>query len=357
MLNDGFYRHEELVQKAVQIYCADYYLAQVMNGGHSQFINNCRANAPYMWSGARLGLAGMGAGAHAGILDRMVAWAQANPQVAEMQTGFDGGRAEALDELDDIFLAIEKTTPMIGVSTRWILKWPELRVVEDAGYEQALSDLAGMNPARAERQVARRIAGFRHRIDDWLHVSIGMATAAASTNELLVRINAGGSVSTQDGNKLLVWGVNTNKGLRYAYFTEDGVSLYAAVEGDDWRSMVGARLSHVEGDVARRVTRLANRIDAAAAVDLLLRLTGDEEDNQALSAVELCRDEAGAEAIRWIVASWDEPVIAITSQNGATLMRPGELQVVASVSADETARNAARYDDPGFWPDRRDAIA
>ena len=76
----GVYAARELPAKAMQAYHADYYLAEVNNGGHSQFIHNSgEALWPTVSADALAGLAAMGAAAQHKILTEAVAWVAANP--------------------------------------------------------------------------------------------------------------------------------------------------------------------------------------------------------------------------------------------------------------------------------------
>lgn len=85
----GIYMGDELPAAAMQAYHADYYLAQVINGGHRQFIGNTGAEMLPTTSGDALaGLKAMGASAQHQILLEMMAWVEANPGAAATQNGF-----------------------------------------------------------------------------------------------------------------------------------------------------------------------------------------------------------------------------------------------------------------------------
>jgi hypothetical protein len=367
MLDDGLYRPEQLVPTAVQAYCADFYRSVVGTNGHAVFIGRCGDNADYFWPNALIGLKAAGADAQAAVLEQMIAWAEANPHGLEdlkKRNDFDG--ADQLEELDQAFEIADEDLPLVGLLTRWIVGWPELRAIKDADYLQAMEHLASMNPDRNDMRAAQRIASFRHQIDDWLHVSIGMAATAVPEAEVRLGVHAGGLVRTVDGERLMVWGVHTSKGRRFAHVTEEGAWLYRRIEDGGrpapeadniaaamaiMREMpnmktpprVGACLSHVKAGQIREVVEVANQVDAATAVDLLLRRIGHEEEIMSLSAVGLFRDEAGVDSVKWIVAAGNEPVFAVTHENGAELSRPGEAEAAVSVSADEVARHAETF--------------
>src|SRR5262249_51011548 len=149
---EGVYHAREMPAPALQAYHADYYLAQVNNGGHSQFIANTGANLLTTSADALAGLKAMGADAQHRILGEMIAWAKANPQEAAAQNGFSV-RAKLLDELDPRFYEAEKQTSMIDRSARWIAGWSDLRVVEDSQYAAEIHRLAQVNPHLALRKI------------------------------------------------------------------------------------------------------------------------------------------------------------------------------------------------------------
>ncbi len=102
----GVFARHEMPAKAMQAYHADYYLAQVNNGGHSQFIGNSGELLRTITADALAGLEAMGARTQHQILIEMAAWAVANPADAGAQDGFSV-RAEPLDGLDKRFYAAE----------------------------------------------------------------------------------------------------------------------------------------------------------------------------------------------------------------------------------------------------------
>lgn len=366
MFSHGYFLRDEMVPSALQAYHADYYLAQVNNGGHSQFIHNCGANAPYVWHDASVGLHAMGAGDHAVLLERMIDWAEGHPDEAGEQTGFDGARATELDELDDTFYALEKSTPMIRLSSRWILGWPELRIVEDDEYEPAINHLAFMNPLRGERVIAGRIRSFEHQINDWLHAATGMVAATAPESEMRLHIG-GGSVMAVEGEQCMIWNVNTSRGRRFAHVTEKGARLYECVEADnptmpdlddtdgmiealrDGRMarfrppLVGPCLNHVEADQIAETIQYGNRFHAAAAFDLMLRQVGEEDESVAVSAVGATRDDDGVTTAKWLLAAGNGPFLAVVTERGAKLIRSGETMATVSVRADDILAHAEAH--------------
>jgi hypothetical protein len=69
----GVYAQHELPARAMQVFHADYYVAEVNNGGHSQLIGNVGALLPTIVADVLGGLLAMGAHAQRQILTEMVA--------------------------------------------------------------------------------------------------------------------------------------------------------------------------------------------------------------------------------------------------------------------------------------------
>lgn len=174
MTGDGLYNRFEISQQAMQAYHGDFYLAQVNNGGHSQFIHNCFANLSFVVNDVRGALTGMNAVATVPIFERMAAWVAQNPNEAKTQTGFEGGRAPELDELDTLFYGADKETPLIVLSARWIAAWPELRAVDDGDYQEAIRRAIMLNPAREARLLSRSVKTLATQMIDWFKSASGL---------------------------------------------------------------------------------------------------------------------------------------------------------------------------------------
>lgn len=367
MMQTGLFRHDELPPEALQAYHADYYLAQVNNGGHSQFIHNSADNADRAWGDALTALKAMGASDHAAILTNMLTWVQRNPDAARQQTGFtDGdGRDPALDALDEAFYALEKHTPMSALLTAWIMNWSALKIVADASHSAALDETVRMNPHRADRLMAKRVAELNHQINDWLHVSIGMAGMACTPME--IRLAIGGGVHMElDGETQVLWTVRTDGGSRYALVTDKGAALYERIEsgfkidfnkpdevfaamedgrlGNAQGDTVGERQSFVPGDVISTTIQVANRFKAAAAIDLLLRHAAIDAMKVSIVARSAPRPDDPVERIHWAVyTDTHPPFMAVTQEEGSALVAVDDNKVIAQVPAQAIAAHAAKY--------------
>lgn len=97
-------------QRIRDFYCFGYYMGEVRNGGHSQLVYNMdirHKRSPFLINGAILGASTIGVPEFSSIGRDFAAWIQENPLEALEQTGFDGGRADFLDELDERVSALE----------------------------------------------------------------------------------------------------------------------------------------------------------------------------------------------------------------------------------------------------------
>jgi hypothetical protein len=317
----GVYARHELPAKALQVFHADYYLAEVNNGGHSQFIHNCDALLKFVIADARAALQEMGAHAQHQILCEMAAWVAANTTEAAAQDGFDT-RAEALDELDRRFYDAEGETPISSLAAQWIAGWPELRIVADEEYAAAIDAIRALNPFLSARLIWRNTRDLRYQLTDSLQLGIAAACGAVGPDpEIKTAVRAGAYLSIE-GQQHLAFGVTTDKGARLCVCDDAGARLYefakptpAADESPKpLNSLVaGARLSRVSVETIAAFAKMAAETRAAEAVDLLLR-TANFDPKAMLTAWKLHADGA-----TWIVLTGERRVVVTTFDRGADL--------------------------------------
>lgn len=148
IVSKGLYRHPEINPKAMQVFHADWYSSEVKNGGHSQFIHNAGREIDTTIANARAGLSACGATRQLATLEKMSAWVARNPDEAAKQTGFEGGRDDFLDTLDDAFYEADEAAPMEDLLARWITSWADLQIVDDDNYDDTIDRLDyGQPPA------------------------------------------------------------------------------------------------------------------------------------------------------------------------------------------------------------------
>jgi Domain of unknown function (DUF4375) len=325
----GVYGRHELLPALMQAYHADYYLAQVDNGGHSQFIGNTGAiQLPITGADALAGLEAMGAHAQHQILAEMMAWVKANPQEAAAQNGFSV-RAPSLDQLDNRFCEAEGQTPISELSAKWISSWPQLRVVTADQYAGEIERLAQLNPYLEARRIWYSVQQLRFQMTDPLKITIAAACGAVKPHpELKLAVHAGSNMEIE-GQMCKAFGLHTDRGLRLCVFEDAGGRLYEYIESTPFPEsptpenlknyrppVVGRRLSTVGADRIRQFVDIAENLFCAEAIDLLLR-KGGFDSNAVVTAWELVDSSAS-----WILATGKDRFAAVVFAQGAVLTKP-----------------------------------
>ncbi|AZN99052.1 DUF4375 domain-containing protein [Mesorhizobium sp. M9A.F.Ca.ET.002.03.1.2] len=343
MRDEGLYTLSELPPKAVHVDRADVYLAQVNNGGHSQFIHNCNVYGILgeVINHAATGLAGMGALQHLAVLKRMAAWADRYPDEVKEQTGFEGGRASLLDELDDLFYEADKASPMLALSARWITSWPELIVVDDADYAGAIRRLVMANPLREPRLLHRSIAKLVSQMIGWREVGVALAYAKALKSEVKMEFGMARMLEVE-GEKQMVFQLRTSaKEPRLCVATETHAAIYEHIAPDDrlvprpgespltaGTPRVGKRLARVEAPEIAMAIELAEEYHAPVAVDLLLRKAGFDPTDAIVSANSVIPGDGGA-VVNWVVMASGHAFLLRSSPDGCMLWRGGQEESIA----------------------------
>lgn len=365
MMHQGLYIPDELPPGVMQAYHADYYLAQVNNGGHSQFIHNSRVHAETTWRNAAAGLTAMGATRHAAILDDMLAWARANPAAVEAQTGFEGGRAPELDALDERFYALEKTDPMATLSARWILGWPETCALPDADYAEAMRRAPDLNPAYAARLEARRFVDILKMTIEPAYVGFAFAAMRKERREMLIEIQ-NGHYEDVEGVSTLVWRLRASDGLKFGVADHQGCRLYDALVHDNppmpaygdsegmkaaikdgrlaaWRAPeVGALASRVSMEELEALIHHARQTEAAAGAHLLLRRVGAGERALKVAPIGFGVAEDGTPTATWVLDAAGERFLLHNFVKGCVLTDLRGDKRLAQASAEEIRAHLER---------------
>jgi Domain of unknown function (DUF4375) len=327
----GVYTRGELPAVAIQAYHADYYLAQVCNGGHSQFIGNTGlAMLPTTSGDALAGLEAMGASSQHQILQEMIAWVEAHPGEAALQTGFEN-RAAALSALDKRFYAVEREQPMTPLAARWIASWPELRAIAQEQYSSEIERLAQLNPHRSHRRIWQSVRHISFQMTDDLQITVAAACGAVRPDPELKVMVLPGFDTDVEGQQCTAFGVRTNKGSRLCVFDEAGGRLYQLATPP---TIVGARLSTVGTDTIQNFLRIAEQNFAAEAIDLLLRKLS-LGPTAAITALSVSDDRA-----IWCAVTGETSVLIETLGDCAQVIGSGG-ELVLRVMRDEIERHAA----------------
>ena len=152
MQQQGAYLRNEIPPNSFLIYHTDYYLAQVANGGHGQFVGNSGWN-PIIIKDINEGLAAMNAEPYRSIFSDLCRLIESDKERAErIAEGSGFGEIDpAIKALDERFFehdTYETFSPMIA---HWLRSLPELEVASDANYTQRVQELCDANPQREAR--------------------------------------------------------------------------------------------------------------------------------------------------------------------------------------------------------------
>ena len=329
----GVYPRHEMPDVAMQAYHADYYLAQVNNGGHTQFIRNTGIGMLTATSGDALAaMKAMGAATQHQILLEVLAWLKTNLEETAKQNGFSV-RAQEIQALDERFYAAEREQPMTRLAARWIAGWPGLRIVGREQYQAEIDRLAQLNPHLARRRVWQSVQQLRFQMTDDLQTTIAAACGAVKPQpEVKLQVRPGVNLEIE-GQQCTAFGVGTDKGTRLCVFEKTGGRLYE-LDGSGRRVAAGARLSTVGAEKIRQFAKASGQMRAAEAVDLLLRKAG-LDPRAMMTAWEVF--DGG---VTWIAATGQTRVAAAIIGNGAVLTKPDQTPIVG-VAREEIDRYAA----------------
>ena len=225
MLHVAFYERDELPAEALWSYYVDYYLAQVNNGGHGQFVSNSG------WRDATradidAGLTAIGLDDAMAIFTDLQRFADGQPErFARATEGAGFGEADPIiADLDSRFFAGPSKT-LSAANGAWLRRLPHLRVVADGDYRAELDALAQRNTAADARRVEReRLAREAQERDPLIQTFVYLLGKARPP--LVYRSwNAGYPQRRNDGTIIHLFGVNTDAGLIYAVLSRHAAGL------------------------------------------------------------------------------------------------------------------------------------
>lgn len=224
MQSQGQYRRWELPEEAMQIYHADYYYAQVCNGGHSQFIGNSRLN-PFTLADAEAGLKAMNAGVFLDCFQKMRIWVGANAEEAGQQNGFEN-RSEVLEELDNVFFEADrdKEKDFYSYARPWVRSLKCLKIVPQDQYQVEIDKLTSLNPMGAQRADDTLVSSLNSSLTNRLQMGLLIAGRRADPPLQIGGLTAG-SYETIDDKQVIVWGVRTDQGIRFGVEMDHAVLL------------------------------------------------------------------------------------------------------------------------------------
>ncbi|AZO33342.1 DUF4375 domain-containing protein [Mesorhizobium sp. M2A.F.Ca.ET.037.01.1.1] len=347
MVSKGLYRHSEINPKAMQVFHADQYSLEVKNGGHSQLIHNAGSEIDTMIANARAGLSACGAKGQLATLEKMSAWIAKHPDEAAKQTGFEGGRDDFLDTLDDAFYEADDAMPMEDLLARWIASWPDLQIVDDDNYDNAIDRLVLSNPQREARLLHDSVGKLVRQMLSQREVGAGLACATISPSEIKLGFGMARMLDIE-GEKQMVFQLRTDaEELRLCASTKTHVAVYEYVAPEDPPVMrpgdnplranaprVGTLLGRAEQSEIETVIQLSEQNHAPVAVDLLLRKAGFDPLGAIVSANSVAQTAEGP-VVNWVVLASDRTFLSLSSPNGSVLLCGEDYEKLAEATMPE----------------------
>jgi len=293
MLEQARFTRDELPAAAIQLYHTDYYLAQVNNGGHAQFVGNAGQNLSFILDDVDQGLLHAQAAQHHSIFNQMAFWVRANVKEATQQTGFEGGIAPELAALDRPFFEVDKDVPLTVRLAHWVAQLPSLKVVPDDQVRNVMTQQIALNPYIKKRQTQGMIAHLNHQLTNKMMLGFGMAGARCQPLAPVIKVAGGSVMKTPQGEKTC-WLIMTGAGKKYGTVSDDLVQIYDYVPGsedklptdiakitmDDIRDFIPPQVGELQSTVTSEeideTAQFCLTLNAGPAIDLLIRKYASE---------------------------------------------------------------------------------
>jgi hypothetical protein len=206
-----YLRANEIAPDALRSYYVDYYLAQVNNGGFSQFVYNSHWS-PLTIGFIREGLAAMKAVGHLALFNESAALVD--------RLGADGLQAffksevfgtnltrDALNANNHRFYELSETEDLVAFNAAWLRSLPALKVKTADEIEAEIARRGAALPDREQRARAARENEPRY-------LKLIRALIAKAGHELS-RVTAGNPNHQHNGQRVVAWHFLTDKGHHY----------------------------------------------------------------------------------------------------------------------------------------------
>ena len=272
MMEDGLYDPTQIPAHAMQSYHTDLYLAQVNNGGHSQFIGNLMG--PYFDDTIRnihKAFQGIGAQPYIQIFAEFLNWMKQNPRLVEQQSGF-GDIPAALNDLDTRFYALSKTHNLSNLNAKWIESWTDLRVVSTGSYQTEMQKLFESNPQKAGNSRVRAIRIIEQDLWSSSKAKLNYVGLKSASHILVTHVHIGGD-QLIEGRSVPVFPIETSAGRLLGVFSDHWIGIYRAVQGDKPRSIHIVMNAEME-----TVGALISKYKAATALHLVFEKWNQKND-------------------------------------------------------------------------------
>ncbi len=219
-------KEEEILDDCLYSYYVDYYLAQVNNGGISQFIYNTNWNEKVV-NYVKNGLQEMKATQNLKLFNGIIEIINTSLTKELLDTLLQEDYwwdaeinpfKDLLDKLDDNFFALKKTEDLIKINSQWLKNNPKLQLVTEAEFKDILVDVKNRIPNLQER--LQELANKQPR---YVKLIVKLCQQA---EHKLERITAGDPSHKYNGQQVLAWHFLTNKGHLYMLDFEEYAVMF-----------------------------------------------------------------------------------------------------------------------------------
>ena len=206
-----YLRPEEIAPDALRSYYVDYYLAQVENGGFSQFVYNSRWS-PIMNGLIREGLVAMKAVRHLALFNESAVLVE-RLGADRLQTYFEseyfGSNAErdTLDANNDRFSTLSESEDLVALNAAWLRSLPGLEVKTTDEIKAEVARRGAALPDREER--------VRAALENEPRYMKLIRALCGSAGHELSRVTGGDPTHEHNGKRVLAWHFITDKGHHY----------------------------------------------------------------------------------------------------------------------------------------------
>ena len=233
-------RHDELSRDGLRSYYVDYYLAQVNNGGFSQFVYNSRWDRDTIRS-IREGLRAMGATRHLELFNESAAIIEqigADGMERFLSSEYFGENKERdiLNAFDDKFFELSKSDDLIELNSKWLRSLPNLKVLTREEMKAEVERRAAALPDRQAR-AAQALA------NEPRFMKLIRALCQEAGHEL-TRVTAGDPTHKYNGKNILAWHFITDKGHHYMVDADGEAMMF---NGDSHQPIVSIKATEQFG--------------------------------------------------------------------------------------------------------------
>jgi hypothetical protein len=239
-LLEEHFRHDELSRDAMRSYYVDYYLAQVNNGGFSQFVYNSRWDENTIRF-VREGLEEIGATKHwklfhesASIIDRI--GPDGMERFFESEYFGENKERDILNEFDDKFYTLSDDEDLVELNATWLRGLSNLVVM-------TTEEMKAENERRAAALPDREARAAEALANEPRFMKLIRALCAEAQQELS-RVTAGDPTHKYKGESILAWHFITDMGHHYMVDTEGKAMMF---NGDSNKMIVQIKASDEYG--------------------------------------------------------------------------------------------------------------